>query len=126
MSERRINIFDIFKNEGKLSTLYVYAAKETIVDPYEKNETKINYNPLPIKGLIRQVSFEALHWKYYGQIPVGSIEVIAEKKYLTLFRPADKIKYGEDYFKTWKDDAKDFAIIERPDYVVVVLAKKVI
>jgi hypothetical protein len=126
MSERRINIFEIFKNEGKLSTLYVYAAKETIDDPYEKTETKTTYNPLPIKGLIRQVSFEALHWKYYGQIPVGSIEVIAEKKYLTLFRTADKIKYGEDYFKCYKNDSKGFAILERPDYVVVILAKKVI
>jgi len=125
MSEKRIDIFSVFKNEGKLVTLQVYAAKETQVDPYEKNRDKTFLNPLPIKGLIRQVSYEALHWKYYGQIPVGSIEVIAEKKYLTLFRTADKIKYKEDYFKTWKDDAKGFAILERSDYVIVILAKKV-
>jgi len=125
MSEKRIDIFNVFKNEGKLETLQVYAAKETQVDPYEKNRDKTFLNPLPIKGLVRQVSYEALHWKYYGQIPVGSIEVIAEKKYLTLFRTADKIKYGDDYFKCYKDDAKGFAILERPDYVVCILAKKV-
>jgi len=123
--DKRIDIFNVFKNEGKLSTLYVYSAKETQDDPYEKNKSLTYLNPLPIKGLIRQVSFEALHWKYYGQIPVGSIEVIAEKKYLTLFRTADKIKYKDDYFKCFKDDAQGFAILERSDYVVVILAKKV-
>jgi len=124
--ENRVDIFNLFKNEGKLETLYVYQAKETIDDPFEHTKTLTYYNPLPIKGLIRQVSFEALHWKYYGQIPVGSIEVIAEKKYLTHFRTADKIKYGDEYFKCFKDDAKGFAILERPDYVVVILSKKVI
>lgn len=123
--EKRIDIFNLLKNEGQLVTLHVYSAKETENDPYEHTKTITYLNPLPIKGLIRQVSFEALHWKYYGQIPVGSIEVIAEKKYLTLFRTADKIKYKDDFFKTWKEEAKGFAILERPDYVIVILAKKV-
>lgn len=122
--EKRIDLFNMFKNEGQLETLYVYAAREVVDDPYEQTKTKVFSNPLPIKGLIRQVSTEALHWKYYGQLPMGSIEVIAEKRYLTLFRTADKIKRGDDYFKCWKDDSKGFAIIERQDYVVVILAKK--
>lgn len=123
--EKRIDLFNLFKNEGKLETLLVYSAQEVILDPYERNSEKKFNNPLPIKGLIRQVSYEALHWKYYGQIPVGSIEIIAEKKYLTLFRTADKIKYGDKYFKCYKNDSKGFAILERPDYVVVILEKKV-
>jgi hypothetical protein len=125
MSEKRIDLFNLFRNEGILSTLYVYPATEVQIDPYEKNTEKNYLNPLPIKGLIRQVSFEALHWKYYGQIPVGSIEVIAEKKYLTLLRTADKIKYSDKYFKCYKDDSNGFAILERPDYVVIILEKKV-
>jgi hypothetical protein len=124
MFEKRVDIFDLLKSEGKLVTLHVYAAKEVINDPFEHTKTNVYSNPLPIKGLVRQVSFEALHWKYYGQIPVGSIEVIAEKKYLTLFRTADKIKYNDDYFKTWKEESQGFAILERPDYVVVILTKK--
>jgi len=125
MSEKRIDIFNLLKNEGQLVTLQVYAAKETVDDPYEKNKSLTYLNPLPIKGLVRQVSYEALHWKYYGEIPIGSIECIAEKKYLTLFRTADKIQYKDNYFKTWKDDSKGFAILERTDYVIVILAKKV-
>jgi hypothetical protein len=124
--EKRIDIFNLLKNEGQLSTLYVYPSTQVENDPYEHTKTDVFMNPLPIKGLIRQVSFEALHWKYYGQIPVGSIEVIAEKKYLTLFRTANKIKYGNDYYSTWKEDSQGFAILERPDYVVVILAKKVL
>jgi len=122
--DKRIDVFNLFRNEGKLETLYVYAAKETQVDPYEKNREKSFLNPLPIKGLIRQVSSEALHWKYYGEIPIGSIEVIAEIKYKTLFRTADKIKYKDNFYKCWKDDSKGFTILERPDYVIAVLAKK--
>jgi len=126
MSEKRVDIFNLLKGEGKLETILVYSSISRQSDPYEKNQDDKTYlNPLPVKALIRQVSFEALHWKYYGEIPVGSIEVIAEKKYLTLFRTADKIKYNEEYFKCWKNDAKGFAILERPDYVVIILAKKV-
>ena len=124
--EKRIDIFNLLKNEGQLSTLYVYPSTQVENDPYEHTKTDVFMNPLPIKGLIRQVSFEALHWKYYGQIPVGSIEVIAEKKYLTLFRTANKIKYGENFYSCWKDDSQGFAILERPDYVVVILAKKLL
>jgi hypothetical protein len=122
--DKRIDLFNLFKNEGQLSTLLVYSAQEVILDPYERNSEKRFNNPLPIKGLIRQVSFEALHWKYYGEIPIGSIEIIAEKKYLTLFKTADKIKYDDNFYKCWKDESKGFAILERPDYVIVILAKK--
>jgi len=125
MSEKRIDIFNLLKNEGQLVTLHVYSAKETQDDPYEKTRTQTFLNPLPIKGLVRQVSYEALHWKYYGNIPVGSIECIIEKKYLTLLKTADKIKYKDDYFKTWKDDSQGFAILERSDYIIIILAKKV-
>ena len=116
--------FKNLRNEGKLKTLYAYASTETIVDPYEKNRESLFQNPLPIKALIRQISFEALKWKYLGLIPSKSIEVIAEKKYKTLFTTADKIKYGDDYYKCWKDDSKNFMIIERSDYIVVILGLK--
>jgi len=125
MSEKRVDIFNLLKNEGKLETLYVYAAKETQDDPYEKTSTKTYLNPLPVKALVRQVSPESVYWKYYGIIPLRSLEIICEKKYLTLLKTADKIIYKDENFKCMKDDAKGFAILERSDYVVVILAKKV-
>ena len=124
MSEKRIDLFNLLKNEGKLVTLHVYSAKETQDDPYEKNKSLTYLNPLPIKGLIRQVSWESLKWKYPGLIPNGSIEVIAEKKYETLFQTADKIKYKDNYYSCWKDDSQNFMIMKRPDYIVVILGLK--
>jgi hypothetical protein len=124
MSEKRIDIFNLLKNEGKLVTLYVYPATEVQIDPYEKTTEKNYLNPLPIKGLIRQVSWESLKWKYPGLIPNGSIEIIANNKYKTLFKTADKIKYGDNYYKCWKDDSQNFMIMERPDYVVIILGLK--
>jgi len=122
--DKRIDLFNYFRNEGLLKNIAVYAAKETILDPYEKNESKVYSNPLTIKALVRQVSYESLHWKYYGQLPVGSIELITEKKNKTLLRTAEKIIYDGVEFKCWKDEAKGFAILEREDYIIVVLAKK--
>lgn len=123
--DKRIDIFEVFRNEGKLATLYAYASQHILEDPYEKNLATSTYlNPLPVKALIRQVSAESLHWKYFGNIPVGSIEVITEKKNLTLLKTADKIKYRDNYFKCYKDDSKGFTIIERDDYIIVILALK--
>ena len=122
--DKRLNLFNLLRNEGRLTNLHVYQAQEVQLDPYEKNKSLTFMNSLPVKALVRQVSFEALHWKYYGQLPVGSIEVIVEKKNKTLLRTADKIKYNDDYYKCWKDDSRGFAILERPDYIIMILAKK--
>ena len=120
----RIDLFNTFRQEGKLETLQVYASKETQDDPYEKNTTKTYLNPLPIKGLIQQIGFSSLHYKYWGEIPVGSIQVIVEKKNKTLMLTAEKIKYNDSYFKVYQDADKNFQYIERPDYCVFVLGLK--
>lgn len=122
--DRRIDLFNLFRNEGKLETLHVYSAKETQDDPYEKTKINVYMNPLPIKGLIRQVSWESLKWKYPGLLPTGSIELICEKKYETLLQTADKIKYKDNYYSCWKDDSKNFMIMKRQDYIIVILGLK--
>ena len=122
--DKRIDVFELLKNEGKLSTLLVYQAQEVETDPYEHTKNLVYNNPLPIKALVRQVSWESLRWKYPGLIPTKSIEVIAEKKYKTLFTTADKIKYGDDYYKCLKDDSQNFMIMTRSDYIVVILGLK--
>jgi len=124
MSEKRVDIFNLLKNEGKLETILVYSAQEIQLDPYEHNTEKKFNNPLPIKGLVRDISVEALKWSYYGNIPIGSKEIICQKKYKSLFLTANKIKIGEDYFKTYHDDQKGFGLLERQDYIVVILERK--
>jgi len=119
-----INIFDYLKNEGQLSTLHVYSAKEIQIDPYEHNTEKIFLNPLPIKALVQQISFSALRWKYTGLLPSKSIQIIAELKYESLFMNADKIKYNNEFYGCLKDDSKNFMIMRRSNYIVVVLGIK--
>jgi len=122
--EKRISLFSILKQENRLDTIFVYPAIQTEVDPYEKNRENTYMNPIPIKALIRQISQEALRWKYYGQVPSKSIEIIAELKYETLFKTASKIKYDEDYYKCMKDDSQNFMITKRHDYIIVILGLK--
>lgn len=124
MPDRRIDIFSILKNEGKLTKVLVYSAKDTIVDPYEKNTDKTFLNPMPIDTLTRDLSPESLVWKYFGQIPMGSKEIICEKKYINALKIADKIKIGDNYYKVRKDDSKGWAIQERMDYIIVVAELK--
>ncbi len=122
--EKRVNIFDILKREGKLETLLAYPSQEIEIDPTEHTKDKKYMNPLPIEALVRQISPEALHWKYFGALPVNSIEVITEKKNLTLIKTADKIKRGENWYSCYKDDSKGFTILERGDYIIAALRNK--
>jgi hypothetical protein len=124
MREKRVDIFDLLKQEGKLETIFAYPAITTLIDPYEKNESKNFLAPFPVKALVRQVSPESVYWKYYGQIPLKSIEVIVEKKDVSLIKSAEKIKYNDEYYKVMKDDSKGFTILERPDYAVIILRSK--
>jgi len=123
--EKRIDVFEILRNEGKLSKLEVYQSQEVLNDPYEKDYTKTNINPITIKALIINISFSALKWKFYGQLPTGSVQVIFEKKYTDMVRDADTIKYDSNTYGCWKDDAKKFAILERDDYTIAILERKV-
>jgi len=65
-------------------------------------------------------------WKYWGLIPVGSIQIIIEKKDKTLIKTADKIIYNEQEYKCYSDDAKGFMILERQDYCICILEIKVV
>jgi len=126
MPDRRIDIFSILKNEGKLTKVLVYSAKDTIVDPYEKNTDKTFLNPMPIDALVRDITPESLVWKYFGQIPMGSKEIICEKRHIDTLKTADKIKIGTDYYSVRKDDSKGWKIQTRQDYIIVVAELKIL
>lgn len=122
--DRRIDIFNLLKNEGKLTKVLVYSATDTVDDPYEKTTTKTYLNPVSLNAFIRDVTPESLVWKYFGQIPMGSKQIICEKKYINLLKTADKIKIGDNYYKVRKDNSKGWAIQERPDYIIIVAELK--
>lgn len=122
--DKRIDIFNLLKNEDKLTKILVYSATDTVDDPYEKTTTKTYLNPVSLNAFIRDVTPESLVWKYFGQIPMGSKQIICEKKYINLLKTADKIKIGDNYYKVRKDNSKGWAIQERPDYIIIVAELK--
>jgi hypothetical protein len=124
--DNRVDIFKLLKQENKLSKILVYSAQDTVNDPYEKTTTKTFLNPIPIDALVRDLTPESLVWKYFGQIPMGSKEIICEKKYIDTLKTADKIKIGTDYYSVRKDDSKGWKIQTRQDYIIVVAELKIL
>ena len=124
--DNRVDIFRILRQEGKLSKVLVYSAKDTVDDPYEKTTTKTFLNPVAIDALVRDLTPESLVWRYFGQIPMGSKEIICEKKYIDTLKTADKIKIGTDYYSVRKDDSKGWKIQTRQDYIIVVAELKIL
>lgn len=122
--DKRISIFNLLKQEGKLTKLLVYVATERIDDPYEKTTTKTFHPQTAIDALIQQISFEALRWKYVGQIPQGTIQAIVEKKHKSLLLAADKIKCKDKWYGVYKDDSQNFQYLEREDYCIFLLGQK--
>lgn len=124
MRDKRINIFDILKNEGKLEILLIYSSKEIEIDPYEHTKENIYNNAIPVKALILSIGFSTLKWKYWGQLPIGSIQVLTEIKDKNLLLTANKIKYNDNYYYVYKDDSKNFQYLERKDYCIFILGLK--
>ena len=126
MSDNRIDLFGLLRNEGKLSKVLVYSAKDTEDDPYEHTSTKTFLNPIAIDALVRDITPESLVYKYFGQIPMGSKEIICEKRHIDTLKTADKIKIGTDYYSVRKDDSKGWKIQTRQDYIIVVAELKIL
>ena len=124
--DNRVDIFRILRQEGKLSKVLVYSAKDIEDDPYEHTSTKTFLNPIAIDALVRDLTPESLVWRYFGQIPMGSKEIICEKKYIDTLKTADKIKIGTDYYSVRKDDSKGWKIQIRQDYIIVVAELKIL
>jgi len=126
MFDKRIDIFDLLQNEGKLEKILVYPAIETEDDPYEHTKTESFLNPIPIKALVQQISFEALKWKFFGQIPQDSVQIICELKHENLLKLSDKIKIGNKYYGVYKDGNKALMLLKRQDYLIIILESKIL
>jgi hypothetical protein len=119
--DKRVNLFQILREENQLEKLLVYPAQTRISDPTEGTTTKTFLNPLPIYGYVTQESFAALRWKYTGLMPQGTIKVLIEHKNKSLMLNAYKIKYKDNYYSTLKDDSQNFQYLERKDYTIFIL-----
>ena len=119
-----IDIFSILKRYNTMKTLLCYPATEVINDPFEQTKTRIFLNPLPVKGCVTVIGFSGLKWKYYGQIPTGSIQVLTELKYKSILLSADKIKYEDNFYTVYKDSSQGFQYLVKSDYCIFILSRK--
>ena len=122
--DRRVDLMKILTDEGKMTKVMLYPAIETIEDPYEKTKTNSFLNPITIKAYVTQLSFESLKWKYTGQIPSGSVQILCDVKYENALKISDKIMINGKTYKCWKDDSQNFMIMRRDDHLVVILGLK--
>lgn len=122
--DKRLDIFELFKNEGKLGIIYLYPSIETETDPTEHITSETLLNAIPMKALVNQVGFSALRWKFWGQLPTGSIQVICEPQFENALLISRQIKYNGNTYYIYKDDAKRFALQKRENYLVVILDRK--
>lgn len=124
MRDRRIDIFNLLKNEGKLTKVKLFVSSSEETDPYEHTKETTKQQYISIDALVRDVSVEALAWKYYGNIPIGSKQLIVENKYINTIKASAQIQIGDDNYFCWKDDAQNFGIIRRTDYAIVIVGLK--
>ena len=118
--DKRINLFKLLKQEEKLTKVWLFPANEVANDPREHTKDLNYLQGIPIDAFVKDVSIEALAWKYFGNLPIGSKQLICEKKYLKTIKSSNRIKIGDDYYSVYKDGSKDFSIIVRSDYIIVV------
>jgi hypothetical protein len=56
MSDKRINIFELLQNEGKLTKIFIYSSVKVEDDPYEHTKIETFLNPLAINALVQQMT----------------------------------------------------------------------
>jgi len=124
---RAIN--NLLQNKDFATKIEIYMSTKAYgddYDPYEKNFTYSNLNPLTIKGYVSEISPEALVWKTYGLKEMGAKEIICESRYAQWFRDANKIKISGDEYEVFKEGVGNRAIIQARPYnlIRVMLQKK--
>lgn len=122
--DREFDLFGLLKQEGKLQKMLAYPSISREIDPISHEKSEELLNPIAIDAYIREVSPEALVWRYYGIIPIGSKEIVCEKRWKETIKSARKITINDEEYKTLWDDSKGFSILERENYLIVILAKK--
>ena len=91
---------DFFREHAK--TIRIYLATETLVDPFEKNVSLTELNPIPIRAIISDVSPASAIYKMPGISTEKTKEIIIKKKYESLLKQSQKIEFDGDFYEGWR------------------------
>jgi hypothetical protein len=120
----KVDFFEILRNEGKTQTILVYPSTDRISDPYEKTMDQKILNSLPCEAYVIDEGFSSLKYKYFGELPYESKKILCHVEDVNLLKTAAKIQIKDNYYYVYKDADKNFAVLSRENYAVVVLARK--
>ena len=122
--DKRIDFFEVLRNEGKLQNILVFPSYTRVNDPYEKTVDQNQLSPIPMEAYVIDENFSSLKYKYFGELPYESKKILCEINKVNLLKIASKIQIGNDFYYVYQDSDKNFAILQRDTHAVVVLAKK--
>jgi len=97
---------ELFEQHQK--NIKIYLGVETVTDPYEKSVDISLLQPVPIKGIVTDLTNAQSQWKMPGIIADKSKEIIVKKIHRGLLEMSQKIQVeGEsDYFNGWRINGK--------------------
>ena len=91
---------NLFKEHKECIKLYI--GIETQLDPYEKNVDVTLLNPIPIKGVVTDLTSAKIQWAMPGIVADKAKEIIIEKKYENMLKQSQKIEVRGEFFEGWK------------------------
>jgi len=123
MQDKRIDLFGLLKQEGKLTKILVIPGIAKEIDPISHEKGEELLNPLAIDAFVRQITPEAIVWKYWGQIEKDSLEIICETRWYETLKSAKKIIVNDQEYKTLFSDKSGFNVLKRENYLIVVIVR---
>ena len=94
----------LFKETAK--NIKIFLAIETIDDPYEKNVSLIDLNPIPIKAIISDLTFAKIQWAMPSVVADKAKEIIIKKKHRSLIEKSQKILIDGDNYEGWRQNGR--------------------
>jgi len=129
-TSRHLKDVDRILNDSNLSTkikiYFSYREYGDDYDPEEANYTDAKLNPKTIRGVVSEISPQALVYKSYGLHEIGAKEIICSSRYKEWFLKCAKITINDEEYQIFKEAAGSRAIISdrRFKTIRVVIARR--
>ncbi len=117
-----MNELDIlFKQYGK--NIKIFIGRETIEDPNYSKKAVAYLNPLPVRALVKDITFASASYRMPG-IKTGQVkELTIEKRHRLLIEKSRKIEIsGEIYYGYRPANDTKIQIKEMENYIIVLIA----
>ena len=107
---------DLFKQFGKC--ILVYIAKETILDPYEKNVETTNIVSTRIRGIVQDLVASQISWKIPGVQASKAVSIYTEKRNRSIIEKSSKIIIDAVEYEGWRVNGR-MQIREDGDFLFI-------